>query len=126
MQPTSHHFEIAVNAVAKNCKFARNKIKLITKMETYKCYQCNEKFTDIKNTFSHLRNVHRIKDRMVQIKCVNNFNDFVCTHTFLTFDGLRKHLPKCFLKGNKFDEEVIELNIWIEIFSLICFFSHSN
>lgn len=72
----------------------------------YKCYECNHVFSTEKSVFDHLRSFHQIRERVVQIKCVNNFISFKCSHTFLTFNGLRKHLDRCYSKGKTFDEEV--------------------
>lgn len=75
-------------------------------MSVYKCYECGEKFNETKYIFHHLKNVHKIKEREMQIKCVNNFETHICLRTFLTFDGLRKHLDKCYLDNKKLDEMV--------------------
>lgn len=72
----------------------------------YKCYYCTEIFDSTKTIFKHLQTVHRVKEKVNQIKCVNHFKMHVCSRTFLTFDGLRKHLNKCYWNGRKFDEEV--------------------
>lgn len=72
----------------------------------YKCYDCSEIFDSTKTIVKHLKTVHKVKEKVNQIKCVNNFKMHVCSRTFLTFDGLRKHLNKCYLNGGKFDKEV--------------------
>lgn len=75
-------------------------------MSVYKCYECGEKFNGIKYVFHHLKNVHSVKETVMQIKCVNNFETHVCSKTFLTFDGLRMHLDKCYSDNKKMDEMV--------------------
>lgn len=72
----------------------------------YKCYECSEIFHTTRTIVKNLQNIHKFKEKVNQIKCVNNFKIHVCSRTFLTFDGLRKHLDKCYLNGRKFDEEV--------------------
>lgn len=76
-------------------------------MEKYKCYLCNKKFNEIKLIFCHLRSVHTIKEKITQIKCVNNFIAFKCTKTFLTYAALRSHLEKCHLNGIQSELRVI-------------------
>lgn len=79
-------------------------------MKKYRCFQCQNEFNNIKDIFSHLRNIHFVKEKVTQIKCVNNFSSFKCTKTFLTFDGLRKHLDKCYLNGKLFDLKVTNIS----------------
>lgn len=73
----------------------------------YRCYECERKFTDLNLVFSHLKNVHFVKKKLMQIKCVNNFSSYKCSNVFLTFNGLRKHLDKCYSIGKEFDSRVI-------------------
>lgn len=75
-------------------------------MSVYKCYKCDIKFNETKNVIDHLKKVHKIKEKVMQIKCVNNFDTHVCSQTFLTFDGLRKHLKKCDSDSKKVNEMV--------------------
>lgn len=77
-------------------------------MSRYQCYQCSESFEEIKNIVHHLKNTHNVKDGATQIKCVNNFHTYTCVKTFLTFDGLRKHLNKCYSENKAEDEKVKE------------------
>lgn len=60
-------------------------------MKKFKCYLCNKLFDAEKKIFEHLKVIHNIKEH-VEIECVNNPP---CSKTFLTFQGLKKHLLKC-------------------------------
>lgn len=92
-------------------------------MEIYKCYECNLKFKDVKYIISHLKLAHSVKEKVNQIQCVNCFNSYVCTDTFLTFRSLRSHLSKCCADGKKFDLMVIIMKymILIDIIDRLCF-----
>lgn len=76
-------------------------------MGNFKCYECKQKFTDIKSVISHLKNIHSVKEKLSQIKCVNDFSinnlSYQCSKVFLTFSGLRKHLVQCCPIGKQFD-----------------------
>lgn len=37
----------------------------------FKCYECSEKFDLAKDIIKHLKNDHKIKEKINQIKCVS-------------------------------------------------------
>lgn len=76
------------------------------KMDDYKCYECNQIFNELKLVISHLKFVHFVEEKSTQIRCVNNFDLYKCSKTFLTFSGLRNHLAKCNTNGKEFDAMV--------------------
>lgn len=75
-------------------------------MSLYKCYECGKKFNETKSVVDHLKKDHKIKEKVMQIKCINNFDTHVCSRTFLTFEGLRKHLNKCYSDNKTMGEMV--------------------
>lgn len=79
-------------------------------MDKYKCYECKKTFKEVNTIITHLRNVHSIREKIMQIKCVSNLNSYDCGKTFLSFGGLRKHLcaEKCGPTEGKIDTQFNE------------------
>lgn len=63
----------------------------------FNCYLCNLIFNDINSLIDHLRNVHKIKEKVNKIKCPVNKS---CLKEFGTFSGLKKHVHSCAKKAN--------------------------
>lgn len=80
-------------------------------MDKFKCYECGQTFAEVKTIITHLQSVHLIKEKLNQIKCVNNFNKYACSKTYLTFASLRKHLEKCYSIGLQFELMVMKSTI---------------
>lgn len=63
----------------------------------YKCFDCGEEFDESVRIVKHLKELHKYKDHSVNLKCfVNKTNQ--CKNTFLTFNGLQKHVRICLKK----------------------------
>lgn len=71
----------------------------------YKCYICNQRFSDCKTVIAHLKCVHMVKEKVSVLKCIKFYK---CNKTFVTFAGLRNHLTKCILTENEFEHMVIK------------------
>lgn len=75
-------------------------------MNIFRCYECSANFDGTKKLIDHLKKVHKIKEKVMQIKCGKKLHTHICSRTFLTYDGLRKHLNKCYSDNEKTDEMV--------------------
>lgn len=72
----------------------------------FKCFLCNEEFSNMKTVFKHLKIVHLLKDKSSSLQCVANSN---CARCYQNFDGLRKHSEMC-VKNKKFPQVNIHAN----------------
>lgn len=62
----------------------------------FKCVFCNETFSKINEIFSHLKKNHKAVENTDRIGCLVNFSQqFVCSKSYLTFAGLKRHMEKC-------------------------------
>lgn len=59
----------------------------INKKKFY-CFKCKKDFSSDNETIKHLKKNHFMVEKSEAIKCIVQ----QCDYTFLTFDGLRKHL----------------------------------
>lgn len=72
---------------------------------SFHCFVCYETFTDLSNTFSHLKKTHFLRDNGEDLKCIANTK---CSKIFDTFSGLRRHAKKCnFVCNNEVRRENI-------------------
>lgn len=68
----------------------------------YKCFVCATEFENIKQCFSHLKQLHSIFDNSQSLSCVVNFFGVKkCGKVYNTFDGLRKHAKLCLLSRSE-------------------------
>lgn len=60
----------------------------------FKCYLCQEKFSEIKLICQHLRIIHSLQDNSTNIQCAVN-SQKECSKSFHTFNALQKHMKTC-------------------------------
>lgn len=63
----------------------------------FKCFNCDKEFDESIDIVKHLKQFHKFKDHSKNFKCFVNKTD-QCKNTFLTFNGLQKHVRKCLEK----------------------------
>lgn len=64
----------------------------------YKCYICYRLFEKNIEAVSHLKKEHNLKDKKNTIRCT--VNKSTCGRSFITFNGLCKHVKKCVEESN--------------------------
>lgn len=61
-------------------------------MNKFRCFLCEKRFADELEIVKHLKIIHNVKDRTMDLKCAVSFN---CTKTYTTFKCFREHISKC-------------------------------
>lgn len=64
----------------------------------FKCFICEKLFNKLNEVIKHLKEFHKIKDNTENLQCVVNKLSG-CRNTFLTFNGLKKHVNGCVIKN---------------------------
>lgn len=78
-------------------------------MSEFKCFSCFSMFDEVEKTINHLRNEHRIKQKVHEIKCIVNNT---CKKKFQTWSGLKKHLLSCSIEIDKnIEQEINNLDL---------------
>lgn len=61
----------------------------------FKCFECEEKFSNAKYCIDHLKNIHKYVDGTNEFICIVN-ND--CQKSFLSLKTLKVHIKKWYEK----------------------------
>lgn len=60
----------------------------------FKCFDCGELFAENSQITTHLKQIHKYKDKSDSLKCFVNKTD-QCPNTFQSFNNLQRHVRKC-------------------------------
>lgn len=80
---------------------------------SFKCSICEEDLFDITESIKHLKQVHKIRENIDEIKCIKG-----CSKKYSTYSGLRYHLRQCDYipppKINIFENNLSASSAWNE------------
>lgn len=61
-------------------------------MNKFSCFVCEKRFSNESEIIKHLKIIHNVKDRTMNLKCAVSSE---CTKTYTTFKCFKEHISKC-------------------------------